>query len=341
MVDQTKLNRLRELFADAPGDRYFDARFKRAGEMLAADPHPARKPYAGIPTLLDQTYREQWEDLDVALIGVPMDLGVTNRPGARFGPRAVRAVERVGPYHHVHDIAPASMLRCADVGDVPFESRFDLNRCIEEIEAFYTGIVELGIIPLSVGGDHSITYPIMKALGASEPLAMVHIDAHCDTGGIYDGEKFHHGGPFRHAVLAGVLDPERCIQIGIRGTAEISWEFSFTAGMTVIHIEEFQARGCEAVIANARDVVGDAPLYVSVDVDGIDPAYAPGTGTPEIGGLTPLQVQTILRGLAGLNVVGGDVVEVAPQYDPTTNTAHVGAAMLFEILTLVALGKQR
>ena len=340
MVDQDKLNRLRELFADAPGDRYYDERFKRMGEMLAADPHPARKPYAGVPTLLDLPHRENLDELDVALIGVPMDLGVTNRPGARFGPRAVRAVEGVGPYHHVHDIAPASMLRCADVGDVPFGSRFDLNRSLDEIEAFYTEIAARKIIPVSVGGDHSVTYPIMKALGASEPLAMVHIDAHCDTGGIYDGEKFHHGGPFRHAVLAGVLDPERCIQIGIRGTAEISWEFSFTSGMTVVHIEEFQARGCEAVAEHAREVVGDAPLYVSVDVDGIDPAYAPGTGTPEIGGLTPLEVQTILRGMAGSNVGGGDVVEVAPQYDPTTNTAHVGAAMLFEILSLVALGKR-
>jgi len=165
----------------------------------------------------------------------------------------------------------------------------------------------------------------------------VHIDAHMDTGGAYEGEKFHHGGPFRQAVLAGVLDPERCVQIGIRGSAEYSGEFSYESGMTVVHIEEVERQGIGPIADTAKRVIGNRPFYLTIDVDGIDPAYAPGTGTPEVGGLTPLQVQMIVRALAGLPIMGGDVVEVAPQYDPTSNTAHVAAQLLFELFTLIAL----
>lgn len=189
--------------------------------------------------------------------------------------------------------------------------------------------------PLSVGGDHSISHPILRAVGADRPVGMIHIDAHCDTSGPYDPTKFHHGGPFRQAVLDGVLDPERVIQIGIRGSAEYLWEFSYDSGMTVIHAEEIDGLGIEAVIARARDVVGDGPTYLSFDIDSLDPAFAPGTGTPEIGGLTTREAQAILRGLKGLNLIGGDVVEVAPQYDATTNTAQAGAQMLFEIASLM------
>jgi agmatinase len=164
---------------------------------------------------------------------------------------------------------------------------------------------------------------------------MIHIDAHCDTGGSFDQTKFHHGGPFRNAVLEGVLDPTRTIQIGIRGSAEYLWEFSFDSGMTVIHAEEVPHLGIAAVVKKALEVAGDGPTYVSFDIDGIDPAFAPGTGTPEVGGLTTREVLEILRGLKGANIVGGDVVEVAPQYDTTTNTAHVGAQVLFEILSLM------
>ena len=194
-----------------------------------------------------------------------------------------------------------------------------------------------GVLPLSVGGDHSITYPILQALGRDRPLGLVHIDAHCDTSGAQEGTKFHHGGPFRNAVLDGVLDPERSIQIGIRGSAEMLYEFSTVAGMTVIHAEEIDTLGIDAVAAKARAVVGDLPFYVSFDVDALDPAFAPGTGTPEVGGLTPREAQRLLRALAGLRVVGGDVVEVAPQYDPTTVTAQIAAQMLFELFSLVAL----
>ncbi len=191
--------------------------------------------------------------------------------------------------------------------------------------------------PLSVGGDHSITYPILKALGHDRPVGLVHIDAHCDTMGEIEGSKFHHGGPFRQAVLAGVLDPERTIQIGIRGPAEIFWGFSYKSGMTVLHIEDVDRIGIDAVVEKAREVVGDGPTYISFDVDGLDPAFTPGTGTPEAGGLTPREAQAILHGLKGIDIIGGDVVEVAPQYDPTSNTAMVGAQMLFEIFSLMVL----
>jgi agmatinase len=270
-----------------------------------------------------------------------MDLGVTNRAGARLGPRAVRAVERIGPYEHALRVAPTAELAMADIGDVPMQSRFDLAQCHRDIEAFLKRVCAAGVIPLAVGGDHSISYSILKALGAGAPVGMVHIDAHCDTSGDYEGAKFHHGGPFRHAVLAGVLDPQRTIQIGIRGGAEYLWEFSYDSGMTVLHIEDVEAMGIAQVVARAREVIGDGPTYVSFDVDGLDPAFAPGTGTPEAGGLTSREVLAMLRGLAGANVVGGDVVEVAPQYDPTTNTAQIAAQALFELVCLVALDPKR
>jgi agmatinase len=230
--------------------------------------------------------------------------------------------------------------RVADVGDVPFHSRFDLGSSLKDIETFFAEVVRAGVRSLAVGGDHSVTYPILKAVGKGRPVGLVHIDAHCDTGGTFEGEKFHHGGPFRHAVLDGVLDPRRTIQIGIRGPAELLWEFSFDSGMTVVHMEDVVRNGLEWVAKRAREVVGSGPVYVSFDVDGLDPAFAPGTGTPEVGGLYPREAQAILQSLAGLDIVGGDVVEVAPQYDSTTNTAQVGAQMLFEILSLMALTKR-
>ena len=335
-MDAKKLQWLRERYAQPGGDLKADVPFREALKQFADSGLYQKKPYADPPTLLDFPHREDWEGLDTALVGVPMDLGVTNRPGARFGPRALRSIERVGPYHRAHNLIPCKVLRCADVGDVPFRSRFSLEKSIEDIEDFYRKIAGAGMKPVSAGGDHSITYPIMKALGEHAPLGMVHIDAHCDTAGPYDGEKFHHGGPFRLAVLAGVLDPERCVQVGIRGSAELAWAFSYESGMTVIHMEEFHQMGLPGVISLCREKMAGGPAYLSVDVDGIDPAYAPGTGTPEIGGLTPLEAQRLLRGLAGLPIVGGDVVEVAPQYDPSSNTAHVGATMMFEILALLA-----
>jgi guanidinopropionase len=194
------------------------------------------------------------------------------------------------------------------------------------------------VLPVTAGGDHSITYPIFKAIAADAPIGMVHIDAHTDTWGEIWGSKFHHGAPFRLAVEEGLLDPKRTIQIGIRGGQNFmdGIEFSQSSGMRVVFIEEFAERGVNAIIEEARRVVGDGPTYISFDVDGLDPVYAPGTGTPEIGGITTLEAQQLLRGLRGLNLIGGDVVEVSPPYDPSGNTALVGASLMFDILCLVA-----
>ena len=342
-MDGRKLDALRRKYGDAKGSDIFDPRFAEVAAHVFSGADRRAWPFADVATFLrlpyapDAAAAADFGGLDVAVVGVPMDLGVTNRAGARLGPRAVRAIERVGPYEHVLNVAPSARLRAADVGDVPMDSRFSLDQCIADIEAFFGRIRAGGAIPLAVGGDHSITYPILKALGRDRPLGMVHIDAHCDTAGTFEGSKFHHGGPFRQAVLAGVLDPERSIQIGIHGGAEFLWEFSFESGMTVLHAEEVAELGCAAVVEKARRVIGDGPTYLTFDIDGIDPGFAPGTGTPEVGGLTPREALAILRGLAGAHIVGADVVEVAPQYDATTNTAHVAAQMLFTELCLVAL----
>jgi len=343
MFDAAKLEALRAKYQGAKETEVAPAEFRKALSLVFGSNYRRSMPFVGLSTLLDLSYRPDAPELgdfgglDVALIGVPMDLGVTNRAGARFGPRAVRDVERIGPFNHRLGVVPKAECKAADIGDVPMRSRFSLDSCIEDIEAFYGRVRAAGVRPLSVGGDHSITYPILRALGHDRPVGLVHIDAHCDTMGEIDGSKFHHGGPFRQAVLAGVLDPERTIQIGIRGPAEIFWGFSYESGMTVLHIEDVDRMGVSAVVEKARSVVGEGPTYISFDVDGLDPAFTPGTGTPEPGGLTPREAQAILHGLRGIDVVGGDVVEVAPQYDPTTNTAMVGAQMLFEIFSLAVL----
>jgi agmatinase len=335
-MDPKELERLRARYSEARGDDITDEGFKRVAAKVFSDDGARPKPYSGIPTFLDADQADGPDHLDVALIGVPMDLGVTNRPGARFGPRAVRAIERIGPYHHHLKALPLSDLRCADIGDVPFRSRYSIDASMEDIERFYRTVVQSGARPLSVGGDHSITYPILKAIGEGAAVGCVHIDAHCDTAGEFDGSKFHHGGPFRQAVLDGVLDPERTIQIGIRGSSEYLWEFSYDAGMTVIHIEDFAKLGVDAVVEKCLEVLCGQSAYISLDVDGLDPAFAPGTGTPEIGGLAPREVQNLLWGLKGQDIVGGDVVEIAPQYDSTTNTAQLGAQFMFEILSLMS-----
>jgi len=346
-MDSKKLEKLRARYgADVPGQSH-NPHFRKVIDKIFAGTDRRPKPYEGISTFLGAPLRVEAAQLadmgglDVALIGVPMDLGVTNRPGARLGPRAVRAVERIGPYHHVHRLAPLLERKVADIGDVPFRSRFRLEQSHQDVEAFFARIAAAGVAPLSVGGDHSITLPILKAMGAGRPLGLVHIDAHCDTGGPYEDTKFHHGGPFRQAVLAGVLDPDRTIQVGIRGGAEYLWEFSYESGMTVIHAEEVLRAGVTKTVKKIREVVGKGPTYVSFDVDSLDPAFAPGTGTPETGGLSTREAMELVRGCAGLDIVGGDVVEVAPQYDATTNTAQAAAQMLFEILALIALAQSR
>ncbi len=336
-----QLAALRAKYSGTAADMH-DPRFQKVAATIFSEGGTRAAPYAGIATLLSAPARPvdprnpDFGNLQVALMGAPMDLGASNRPGARFGPRALRGIERIGPYNHVLDVAPVHALRVADVGDVPFRSRYSLPLCIEDIEAWYHKVIDQGVMPLTVGGDHSVTYPILKAVGRERPVGMIHIDAHCDTGGEFDQTRFHHGGPFRLAVLDGVLDPTRCIQIGIRGSSEYLWEFSKDTGMTVVHAEEISTLGITQIIRMARAVVGDGPTYLTFDVDGLDPVYAPGTGTPEIGGLSTREALAIYHGLKGLNICGGDVMEVAPQYDSTTNTAQAGAQMLFETLSLMA-----
>ncbi|WP_274626833.1 agmatinase [Arvimicrobium flavum] len=339
--DDKKLAELRAKYGDSHGGQLFDPDFRRVADNIFSESGTRLAPYSGVPTFLTAPFMPVDNDdpdfgnLQVAIVGMPMDLGVTNRPGSRFGPRALRAIERIGPYNHFLRCAPVHDLRVADIGDVAFRSRYRLEMCHEDIGKRIDQIVRAGVLPLSVGGDHSMTHPILKAVGRQRPVGMIHIDAHCDTGGAFDHTKFHHGGPFRNAVLDGVLDPTRVVQIGIRGSAEYLWEFSYESGMTVIHAEDITGMGIPAIIEKARGIVGDGPTYLSFDIDSLDPSFAPGTGTPEVGGLTTREALELVRGFKGVDIVGGDVVEVAPQYDATTNTAHAGAQMLFEILSLM------
>lgn len=303
-----------------------------------ADPM-ARPRYTGIPTFMRAPYVEDLDQVDIGLVGIPFDGGVTNRTGARHGPREIRnqssLMRRI---HQASGICPYELCRVADVGDAWVQSPFNLESSLEEIAAFYRRLHAAGVVPVSAGGDHSVTLAELRGIATHEPVGLVHIDAHCDTGDDYLGSKFHHGAPFRRAVEEGLLDPRRTIQIGIRGAVNDRdvWKFSHDSGMRVVYMEEFHEMGVHEVIAEARRVVGAGPVYVSFDVDGLDPVFAPGTGTPEVGGLTTLEGQLIIRGLRGLQLVGGDVVEVAPPFDPSGNTALVGATLMFEILCVVA-----
>ncbi|MBM3546896.1 MAG: agmatinase [Alphaproteobacteria bacterium] len=303
-----------------------------------ADPQ-TRPRYTGVPTFMRAPFTEDWRNLDIGLVGVPFDGGVTNRTGARHGPREVRNMSSfMRKMNQSTGVAPYDLCRIADLGDAWVQSPYNLVGSLDEIAGFYTRLHQAGLVPVSCGGDHSITLPIFRGIARHRPVGMVHFDAHCDTGDDYLGSRFHHGAPFRRAVEEGLLDPKRTIQIGIRGSLNDpdQWKFSHDTGMRVVYMEEFYELGPKGVIAEARRVVGDGPTYVSFDVDGLDPVYAPGTGTPEVGGFSTLEAMMMIRGLQGLNLIGGDVVEVAPPFDHTGNTALVGATVMFEILCIVA-----
>ncbi len=304
----------------------------------AYDPKMAPR-YTDIATFMRTPQVSRLDDLDIAMVGVPFDSWVTNRPGARHAPREIRNMSSLTrTIHHVSRLNPYELCRVGDVGDVRFTNVYHLDEAIQSIEAFYRKLHAAGVIPLSAGGDHSITYPIFKAIAAHHPIGLIHVDAHTDTWDEFLGSNVHHGAPFRRAVEDGLLDPERTVQIGIRGaqTTTEGWDYSAEKGMRVIFIEEFVTAGVDAVIAETRRIIGEGPAYISFDVDCLDPAYAPGTGTPEVGGLTTREAQALLRGLRGLDLVGGDVVEVAPPFDPGGNTALVAATMMYEILCLLA-----
>jgi guanidinopropionase len=278
-------------------------------------------------------------DADIALIGLPYDGGTTNRSGTRHGPREMRAMSMfIRPFHHVTKTSPYTTHRVADFGDGPMNP-IDIGESLSMITGFYETFRSAGTKPLTAGGDHLITLPILRALAKDGPVGLIQFDAHSDTNDSYfGGHKYTHGTHVRRAIEEGLVDPHRCVQIGIRGTryAPDGNDFAENAGVTTLYIEDVYHLGIAGVIAEARRIVGDQPTYLTFDVDGIDPAYTPGTGTPEVGGYTVFEAQQMVRGLKGVNLIGADVVEVSPPFDLSGNTALVGATIMFEILCNLA-----
>lgn len=277
--------------------------------------------------------------LDIAVVGVPWDGGTTNRPGARHGPREVRNQSTmIRGVHPVTLRSPFDACRVGDFGDTPVNP-VDLQATLRLVEEVFSGLHAAGTRPLAVGGDHLISLPILRAIARDRPVGMVHFDAHTDTWDSYfGGSKYTHGTPFRRAIEEGLLDPRRTIQIGIRGSLyapdDLAW--GVEQGIRLITIDEFDDLGLAGVTREIHRVAGAGPTYVSFDVDGIDPAFTPGTGTPEIGGLSPREAQKMIRVLAGLDLVGADVVEVSPPFDPSGQTALVAANLMFEIVCAMA-----
>ena len=303
--------------------------------------HDARSAprYMNIATFMRAPMIDDPSDFDIALVGVPYDGAVTNRPGARHGPREVRnASSMMRAIHPTTRVNPYELRRVGDGGDVPFTRVYELEAAHKDIEAFFAGFKAAGVVTLAVGGDHSVTLPILRGLTSGSPVGLIHIDAHTDTWDEFMGSRYNHGAPFRRAVEEGLIDPSRTVQIGIRGAQNSmdGWEYSEATGMRVIFMDEVTRMGAEAVAEEARRVVGDGPTYLSFDIDSLDPAFAPGTGTPEVGGLTTIESLTLLRALRGVPLMGADVVEVAPPFDPTGGTSLIAATLLYELLCLVA-----
>ena len=297
--------------------------------------------FGGIATFfrLPHVPLEQAGGVDVGIVGVPWDGGTTNRPGPRHGPRQMRDQSAmVRRMHQTSHIVPYDHLNVADLGDAPVNPA-NLDDALQRVEGFYHKLVAAGIKPLSAGGDHLCSLPILRALGKKQPVGMIHFDAHTD---LYDsyfgGFKYTHGTPFRRAIEEGVLDPKRTIQIGLRGSMYDLDDFAFGEkhGVRLVRIEEAMEKGPAVIMAEARQIVGEGETYVSFDIDMLDPVYAPGTGTPEIGGFTTFQAQQMLRLMKGVNIVGADVVEVSPPFDPSGMTAYAGVVMMFEILCVMA-----
>jgi guanidinopropionase len=295
--------------------------------------------FADIATFMRLPYQPDPSKLDIALIGVPWDGGTTHRAGTRHGPREIRNMSSLmRRVHPVSKISPYDLCRVGDIGDVPVNP-IDLIDSLKRIEEFYSAVVRAGATPLTAGGDHLITLPIMRAVAKRAPVGLIQFDSHSDTNDAYFGDnKYTHGTPFRRAIEEGLMDPKRSIQIGIRGSkyAEDELDYPLKAGIRIVTIEEYFDLGVEKVSAEIRRVVGTGPVYVSFDVDGLDPVYAPGTGTPEIGGYSTHEAQRMLRSLQGLDIRGADVVEVSPPFDPSGNTALVGASVMFELLCVIA-----
>jgi guanidinopropionase len=295
--------------------------------------------FAGVPTFMRLPHvsldTPKIKDVDIGIIGVPWDSGTTNRPGPRHGPRQLRdASTMIRAQHPVSGIRPYEKLNCADLGDVSINPA-DIEDSMNRITSFYKRLVEEGIKPLTAGGDHLTSLPVLRAIAEKSPLGMIHFDSHTDLFHSYfDGTMFTHGTPFRRAVEENLLDPKRVIQIGIRGTQydREDLDFANSVGIRVIKIEEFFDRGIKDVMVEAREIVGENETYISYDIDFIDPAFAPGTGTPEVGGPNSYEALKVVRELSGVKIVGADMVEVSPPFDPSSNTAFLGVSVMFELL---------
>ena len=295
--------------------------------------------FGGPATMMRLPTQEDARGLDACFVGVPLDIGTSNRAGSRHGPRQIRAEScLLRPYNMATRAAPFDSLQVADIGDVAINT-FNLPKCMDLITNFYDEkIVAHGARPLTLGGDHTIVLPILRSLFKKHgKLGLVHVDAHADINDTMFGEKIAHGTPFRRLVEEGILDGNRVVQIGLRGSGYAAEDFDWPVqqGFRVVQAEECWMRSLEPLMAEVREKVGGGPVYISFDIDGLDPSFAPGTGTPEIAGLTSSQGLEIIRGCRGLDVVGGDLVEVSPPYDPHGNTALTGANMLFEMLCVL------
>jgi len=301
--------------------------------------------FGGIATMMRLPLATGPAGLDAAFIGVPLDIGTSNRSGARFGPRQIRAESAlIRPYNMATGAAPFDTLQVADLGDVAINT-FSLDKSMAIIESFYGAVLAAGCRPLTMGGDHTIALPILRALARVHgPLALVHVDAHADVNDEMFGERVAHGTPFRRAVEEGLLAGDKVWQIGLRGTGYAVDDFDWPRrqGFTVVQAHEVWYQSLAPLMAGVRQRIGTShPTYISFDIDGLDPSFAAGTGTPEIGGLTVPQGLEIIRGCSGLNVVGGDLVEVAPPYDPSGNTALLGANLLYEMLCVLPGARRR
>jgi guanidinopropionase len=304
--------------------------------------------FAGIPSFMRLPVIDpagpELRDVAVGFVGVPWDGGTTNRPGARHGPRQLRDLSTmIRRMHPVTNLDPFVVLDCADLGDVPVNPA-DVLDTLQRVTTFYDVLVAANVTPVTAGGDHLVSLPVLRALARARPLGMIHFDSHTDLFDDYfGGFRYTHGTPFRRAIEEGLLDPKRVVQIGIRGTQYDGEDIAFAAaqGVRIVRIEELMERGCAAVMDEARAIVGDAATYVSFDIDGIDPSQAPGTGTPEIGGFSTFQAQQMVRRLNGLDIVGCDLVEVSPPFDLSGGTAWVGASIMFELLCALVPGTLR
>ena len=294
--------------------------------------------FAGRATMMRLPFIEDLQGLDAAFVGIPLDIGTSQRSGTRYGPRYIRAESvMIRPYNMATGAAPFDSLSVADIGDVPINT-YSLLKSVQIIEDYYTGLNSYPLIPLTLGGDHTITLPILRALTKKHgPVGLIHVDAHTDTNDEMFGEKIAHGTTFRRAVEEDLLDCDRVVQIGLRAQGYTAEDFNWSRkqGFRVVQAEECWHKSLEPLMAEVREKVGGGPVYLSFDIDGIDPAWAPGTGTPEIGGLTTIQAMEIIRGCQGLDLVGCDLVEVSPPYDTTGNTSLLGANLLYEMLCVL------